>query len=37
VPVSISDAIFDASASGDCTVNATVNVKGMYLSGYTGC
>jgi len=36
VPVSTSDAIFDGNGAGDCTINATVDVKGMYLAGYTG-
>ena len=36
VPVSTSDAIFDGSANGNCTVNAAVDVKGLYLDGYSG-
>jgi len=36
VPVSTSDAIFDGNGNGDCTVDATVNVKGLFMAGYSG-
>ena len=36
VPGSTEDAYFDGSGNGACTINATVNVKGLILEGYSG-
>ncbi len=36
VPGSGNDVIFSSNANGNCTLNAAVDIKGMFISGYAG-